>query len=239
MSQEGENGRPGTPDPDPSSSIIGTGRKSAFQPYKPITILTNLQRGNVKTSNREVTTQPLTFHERAARGELVPDEVNPSNVNLVDETGKTALMWAAYHARLPTVMMLVEKGADVNLVGKRLESPLIYAAASGQLAVINYLLQQGADADAADLDGNTPLIFATYGNHAQSVTALLQHGASITHFNYNGDSPFSIAVSKRLLAAQHAMENFIREFIETNCAKVANFVKLEQQEGFEPVMEAA
>lgn len=98
--------------------------------------------------------------------------------------------------------------------------------------MIKFLLSNGAEVDSEDVDGNTPLIFATYGNHAQSITLLLQNGASLTHTNYNGDSSFSIAVGRRLLAAQHSMENFIREYLESNCVKVTNaVVKEEEEEG--------
>ena len=44
--------------------------------FQPITVLTNLQRGNVKTLNKEVTLQKLTVHEKAARGDLTLEDLN-------------------------------------------------------------------------------------------------------------------------------------------------------------------
>ena len=59
-------------------------RRSAFLPYKPRTVLTNLQRGNVQTETVVAGPARLSFHQRAGRGELTradvernPDEVRP------------------------------------------------------------------------------------------------------------------------------------------------------------------
>jgi hypothetical protein len=44
---------------------------------QPLTILTNLQRGNVKTLCKDAPPpHPLTFQERAAKGDLTENEVN-------------------------------------------------------------------------------------------------------------------------------------------------------------------
>ena len=59
-------------------------RRGASLPYKPRTVLTNLQRGNVQTETVVAGPARLSFHQRAGRGELTradvernPDEVRP------------------------------------------------------------------------------------------------------------------------------------------------------------------
>lgn len=53
-------------------------RTSAFQPYKPPTLLTNLQRGNTQTEIPQLYGgSDITFHTLAGQGELVPDNIDP------------------------------------------------------------------------------------------------------------------------------------------------------------------
>jgi ankyrin repeat protein len=117
--------------------------------------------------------------------------------------------------------MLVEKGASPNTVGRGGESALMFAASGGHVTVLTYLLGVGADVDGTDADGNTALLFATQGNQAQSVTTLLTHGASLSHVNHNGDTAFEVAVAKNLQAAQYAIENYLKDIIESQSYKVS------------------
>ncbi|ODN00814.1 Ankyrin repeat family A protein 2 [Orchesella cincta] len=197
---------------------------SAFQPYKQqsLTILTNLQRGNVKTTNKENGPESLTFHEKAAKASLTDADINESNVNAKDPNGFTPLMWAAFHGRLSIVQKLVAKGAQLDCFGPDGETPLMFAACNGHAEVLNYLLQKGASTDTEDDAGNTALMFASYGNHVDCVTELLKRGANMSKPNGVGDTPFEITINKGHLAAQYAMEDFLKEEIEMSISKLSS-----------------
>ncbi|KAK5116229.1 hypothetical protein LTR62_008556 [Meristemomyces frigidus] len=69
-------------------------------------------------------------------------------VNLTNHKGDTLLMLAAYHGHVPTVKMLVEKGADVNALNERGQSPIAGAVFKGyedEGGVVEVLVQGGAD----------------------------------------------------------------------------------------------
>ena len=139
-----------------------------------------------------------------------------ANVNSVDQHGLSPLMWACYHGRLPMCQMLVERGATINFRSIGGETALMLAATNGHHEIVQFLLSQGAEVDAADENGNTALMYATLGNHAKCVTELLHNGASLLKTNELDHSAFHIAVSRNLQAAQHAMEHFLKEYIETH-----------------------
>ncbi|CAG7833215.1 unnamed protein product [Allacma fusca] len=194
------------------------GKNSAFLPYKQqsLTILTNLQRGNVQTHTKDFTPDPLTFHERVAKGEVDFSDITDTNVNSLDQHGYSPLMWACFHGRFSTVQMLVEKGAEVNFGSVGKETALMLASTNGHFEIVAYLLTSGAQVDSADENGNTALMYATIGNHIKCITELLHHGASLTKTNQSDDSAFRLAVAKNLHGAQQAMEIFLKEYIELN-----------------------
>ncbi|XP_021945663.1 ankyrin repeat family A protein 2 [Folsomia candida] len=192
-------------------------KNSAFQPYKPLTILTNLQRGNVKTLGRDAApSQPLTFQEKAAKGSLLDTDINDKNVNSLDSDGLTALMWASFHGKVCIAEMLVNKGVDVNMTGPDGQTSLMFSAAKGHVDVSNYLLSSGAELEAEDEFGNTALMHAAHYNQPACVSELLIHGASMTKPNFIGDTAFDIAFKKGHRATQHAMEMHLKKILEAN-----------------------
>jgi len=216
----GSSSSPETVDLKPNLQTLEIGSKnSAFQPYKPLTILTNLQRGNVKTLCRDpAPAHPLTFQERAAKGSLVEDDINDSNVNSLDSDGLTALMWATFHGKLSTVELLLNKGADVNSTGPDGQTALMFASAKGHTDTLNHLLSCGADIELEDDFGNTPLMHAAHYNQPQSINILLSHGASLTKPNFIGDNSYDIAFRRGHKASQYAIEVHLKKILESNAA---------------------
>ena len=84
--------------------------------------------------------------------EEVKKRVTLENVNYVDETGATPIMWAAYYGNEGIVNFLIKKGADVREKGYItvehdsgflvFTSPLDAAAAKGHLEVVEYLIEK-------------------------------------------------------------------------------------------------
>lgn len=80
------------------------------------------------------------------------------NVNAVDKEYKTtALHAAAANHSLPSVTLLISKGAFVDPIDKYGFTPLHYAAQTGDTGVIAFLVKKGADVKAPTANGSSPL----------------------------------------------------------------------------------
>ncbi len=96
------------------------------------------------------------------------------DVNVVNESGETALMMAALRGDLGWARRLIERGAKIHQVGW---SPLHYAATGSEPKIVAMLLDRGAPIDAPSPNRSTPLMMAArYGAEA-SVDLLLARGA--------------------------------------------------------------
>ena len=71
--------------------------------------------------------------------------ITDMNVNVPDEQGITALMWAAANNQILTVDYLLERGADPHIITDNKESALLFASAQGHHEVLNILLQHAVD----------------------------------------------------------------------------------------------
>ncbi|XP_029053536.1 DNA-binding protein RFXANK-like isoform X1 [Osmia bicornis bicornis] len=185
-------------------------RTSAFQPYKPPTLLTNLQRGNTQTEIPQLYgDSDITFHTLAGQGELTPEHINSSSVDAPDEKGLTGLMWAAGYGQLGSAEKLLKAGANKNYRGLNGETPLHLAAAYGHHDLVKLLLNHGADSNASDEEGNTPLIYGAYGNHPHVCYELLSREADITCRNIHNISAYHAAVLNNSLTAKAVIENYL------------------------------
>lgn len=185
-------------------------RTSAFQPYKPPTLLTNLQRGNTQTEIPQLYGRSdITFHTLAGQGELTPETIHPANVDAPDDKGLTGLMWAAGYGQLGSARQLHKARADPNARGFNGETPLHLAAANGHHDFVKLLLNYGADPNACDEDGNTPLIYSAHGDHPHVCYELLSRGADITCRNMHNISAYHAAVLNNSLTAKAVIENYL------------------------------
>jgi len=72
------------------------------------------------------------------------------DVDVKDSNGLTALMWASSYGQVPTVQLLLKRGAQVDFEGWEGETPLLLAAAGGHHEVVRLLLTEGAAVNHAD-----------------------------------------------------------------------------------------
>ena len=185
-------------------------RTSAFQPYKPPTLLTNLQRGNTQTEIPQLYGgSDITFHTLAGQGELTSEHIHPSTVDTPDEKGLTGLMWAAGYGQLGSARQLLKAGANKNYRGLSGETPLHLAAAYGHHDLVKLLLNHGADSNASDEEGNTPLIYGAHGDHPHVCYELLSRGADVTRRNMYNISAYHAAVLNNSLTAKAVIENYL------------------------------
>lgn len=66
-------------------------------------------------------------------------------VNLMNGSGDTLLMLAAYHGHADVVKALLERGAEIDRLNDRGQSPLAGAVFKGAEAVVRALSEAGAD----------------------------------------------------------------------------------------------
>ncbi|XP_008554631.1 DNA-binding protein RFXANK [Microplitis demolitor] len=185
-------------------------RTSAFQPYKPPTLLTNLQRGNTKTEIPQLyADSDITFHTLAGQGELTADHLKLAPIDATDKNGLTGLMWAAAHGQLGTARQLIKAGADKNYKGLNGETALHLAASYGHHDLVKLLLSNNIDPNVSDEEGNTPLIYGAYGDHPHVCYELLTRGADLTHRNVHNISAYHAAVLKKSHTAKAVIENYI------------------------------
>jgi ankyrin repeat protein len=181
---------------------------------RPTTILTNLQRGNVRTRLAPESSQNRSFFERAARGELQLQELRSDTIDCVDHKGLTALMWACANGQLNSVRLLISSGANVTARGPNGESPLLLAAAGGHVHIVRELLVAGSCADDQDNDGTSALMFACAGDHASTVNELLRVNADPTTLNVQGDSALGIAFRMNACRSRIALERKLLSLLE-------------------------
>lgn len=121
--------------------------------------------------------------------------LKPSARPAVDQTGATALHYAAAGNDEQEVARLLHNGADVNAQDEDGWTPLHFAAQSKAAAVAELLLAAGAEVDAVDLHGNTPLwtaVFASRGEGAL-IEILRCAGAVPHHANHHHVTPLILA----------------------------------------------
>jgi len=108
---------------------------------------------------------------------------NGVNVNAIDNTGETALLYAVMpcgvgmcNDKIGVVKVLLAAGANVNVVSQGGQFPLFYAAYTGNTEVVRLLLAAGADVN-IKFDGETVLQRAKDEEYTEIVKLLKQAGA--------------------------------------------------------------
>ena len=117
-----------------------------------------------------------------------------ARLDAVDNDGLTPLAIAAQNAKVKTVPVLLDSGADVNArVTKGGYTPLMLASLSGSSVLASSLIEHGADANAVNSGGVTALMIAAAGNHPAIAELLLQAGADINARSEDGRTALGIA----------------------------------------------
>ncbi|CAL8071916.1 unnamed protein product [Calicophoron daubneyi] len=94
------------------------------------------------------------------------------DLNIADNSGRTALHWAAVTDQPELVSRLLEAGAAYDVQTIYDETPLALAAREGAFASCRILLSVGANQDLADYLDRTPKNLAELGSHTEVVRLL-------------------------------------------------------------------
>ncbi len=103
-----------------------------------------------------------------------------ADINATDNSGRTALVEAAWAGHNAIVKFLIEKGADINTGDKAGYTALMRASEEGRDAIVATLVQKGADVNASGkVRGTTALMLAAERGHIKILEMLLEHDAKI------------------------------------------------------------
>jgi ankyrin repeat protein len=106
-------------------------------------------------------------------------DANRKDVNIPDDTGTYALIWASLNGHKKIVQLLLEQGANVDAQGGRYGNALQAACYAGHYEIVQTLLEQGANVDARGGRYGNALQAACYAGHYEIVQTLLEQGANV------------------------------------------------------------
>ncbi|KAK5202772.1 hypothetical protein LTR41_011483 [Exophiala xenobiotica] len=159
-----------------------------------------------------------------------------SDLDGMDQEGRTALVWASGNANAEIVRMLVDAGADVNAQGDQCGSALQTASLQGKEKLVQILIDRRADINA---DGGT------YGNALQAaairgrekeVQILLGSGADV---NKQGGRYGTALQAASLLGFQKVVQMLMDEGANANAqgGEYGNALQAASMRGYEKVVQ--
>lgn len=111
------------------------------------------------------------------------------NINLQDDGGWTALIWACEFKHVSVVKTLLDYGSDPNSRDKEQNISLHWSAFSGSLEVSEMLLNRGCDINAKNEHGDTPLHVAARQDNYECVMLFLARNADVECVNIENETP--------------------------------------------------
>lgn len=126
-------------------------------------------------------------------------ERDPGLIAACSTDGFTPLHLAAFFGEMPTVELLLERGAPVNAAAQNPSQvmPLHSAVALNHHAVVERLVAAGADVNARQQGGWTPLQGAAHNGQQETVRFLLDHGADAVAKSEQGLTAADLARAKK------------------------------------------
>uniref|UniRef100_A0A1L8DSM1 Putative 26s proteasome regulatory complex subunit psmd10 n=1 Tax=Nyssomyia neivai TaxID=330878 RepID=A0A1L8DSM1_9DIPT len=129
--------------------------------------------------------------------------------NDCDNSGYTALHYAARAGHMEACTRLLAAGADVNCTTNGGVTPLHRAAMMGRVAIVEFLCQHGAHTATCDSDGQNALHRAAHGGHKDVIEYLVARDASLRDVcDKRGRFPCDLAPNddlRNLLAPQKSL----------------------------------
>src|SRR5205085_870314 len=112
------------------------------------------------------------------------------DINRSDETGSSALMYAASSNSPAVITELLDNGAKVDFKDQESKTALMFAAADGENGPVNakLLIDAGARVNDKDTSGRTPLMIAGEEGDPETVKLLLSYGAEVNEKDNEGNN---------------------------------------------------
>ena len=109
------------------------------------------------------------------------------DIDMQDQSGRTAVMAATYANQVNAVRLLFERGANPNIQDDVLNNPFLYAGAEGYLDILKLANEAGADPGITNRFGGTALIPASEHGYVDVVSYLLEETrVDVNHVNNLG-----------------------------------------------------
>ncbi|KAL4707589.1 hypothetical protein ACJJTC_001634 [Scirpophaga incertulas] len=121
--------------------------------------------------------------------------------NAIDDDGITPLGWACLRSRIPTVMVLLDRGATIDQPDNSGRTPLGLAC-GGPVELVELLLERGASLEKVDHSGLRPLDRAIGQRNVPVVNCFLRKGAKLgptTWVMASGKPEFMLILLNKLL----------------------------------------
>jgi ankyrin repeat protein len=103
-----------------------------------------------------------------------------------DDSGNTALIYAAKFSNVTMVQILLQHNADPDHRDQFGNTALHWAAEQGDIDIIRYLIAYRANVDAQNREGLTPLMMAAREGKALATRLLIDNGADPRKEDYTG-----------------------------------------------------
>ncbi|EHK19521.1 uncharacterized protein TRIVIDRAFT_132672, partial [Trichoderma virens Gv29-8] len=123
---------------------------------------------------------------------------NNVEINSMDESGRTPLVYAIWNRNVAVVKALLKAGAQVNLTDDIGGTPLFYAMSYRREAIVKLLLENGATPISENKMATTLFFSALKKGDVQAVQLFLDSGIHIEAREHDR-TPLSVAVEKRNL----------------------------------------
>lgn len=141
--------------------------------------------------------QSLSIHEAALNNLTADIErmiAEGSDINLKDEDGRTALMYASFNGHSGIMQNLISKGAIVNQSDNYGRTALMFASSGPYPEAVRLLLKNQADPNLVDKEEHfTALMYAAAEGQTEIVKILLTFKADPRLKDIDGDNALTFA----------------------------------------------
>lgn len=145
------------------------------------------------------TTFAQSIHRSACNGDLkrVDSLLQTTDINVLDDKGRTPLLYATGCRRPKVFDLLLSKGADVNIGDQNGLYPILFAAEFQNKHFIDSLLAHKVNVNIADKYGDTPMHLATLRGNVKQVKQFVNNETNINARNKRGNTALEIAIRER------------------------------------------
>ncbi|MET0497007.1 MAG: ankyrin repeat domain-containing protein [Steroidobacteraceae bacterium] len=131
---------------------------------------------------------------RAGRTDMLQEFVRSKyDLDVRDDHGYTALIFAAYHGNEPAVDLLLQAGANPCAKDNRGNTALMGAIFKGEVAIARKLIAADCAADQKNSAGQTPAMYAALFGRVELLDELAARGADLDTTDVDGNSAKSLA----------------------------------------------
>lgn len=157
------------------------------------------------------------------------DRFGPERVDVRDDNGRTALVWAACESRNEVMRVLLTRGAnpEVNAAADNEMTPLVACITQGNQEGIVLLAEHGADLEKPH-NGASPVHLALDWLNPETVVTLVRLGADLEARNKAGQT---VIESARDGAAKYGYDAILPYLLEQSCRRAGEAAAREVQQG--------